>query len=86
MRRLAGFVIACCGGRLGVALGDERVRLIGDLGEGEQVLEAEAVRRLPLVAVTADPQKGDIVMGDPADVVFPDGRLDGSDPEFRCGF
>ena len=80
---LSGFVIA---GRVGVALGDERVRLVGKLGEDEQVLEAEAVRGLPLTLVAVDPRKGDVVPGDAADLVFPNGRLDGSDPEFRCGF
>ena len=74
MRRLAGFVIASPLGCLGVALGDERVRLIGELGEGEQVLEAEAVRGLPLLALTVDPRKGDGMLGDAADLVFPNGR------------
>ena len=41
-------------------------------------------RLLALVAVEA--RKRDVVMGDPADLVFPNGRLDGSDPEFRYGF
>ena len=38
---LRSFAIAGRRRRLGVALGDERVRLIGELGEGEQVVEAE---------------------------------------------
>ena len=62
MRRLASFVIASRRGRLGVALGNERVHLVGKLGEHEQVVEAETVRGLPLVAVTVDPRKGDVVM------------------------
>ena len=80
---LRSFAIAGRRRRLGVALGNERVRLIGKLGEGEQVLEAVAVRGLPLVLVAVDARKGDVVPGDPADLVFPNGRLDGSDPEFR---
>ena len=87
VRRLAGFVIASRRGRLGLALADERVRLIGELGNGEQVDETEALRGLPLAPpFGVDPRKADVVMGDPADLVFPNGRLDGSDPEFRCGF
>ena len=43
VRRLAGFVVASRRGRLGLALGDERVRLIGELGKGEQVDETEAL-------------------------------------------
>ena len=35
-------------GRLGFTLGDERVRLIGELGNREQVDETEALRGLPL--------------------------------------
>ena len=86
---LGGFVIAGRAGllgRLGVALGNERVNLIGELGEGEQVVEDEAVRGLPLALVAVEARKGDVVPGDPADLVFPNGLLDGSDPEFRCGF
>ena len=86
MRRLADFVIASRRCRLGLTLGDERVRLIGELGNGEQVDEMEALRGLPLVPLGVDPRKGDVVMGDPADLVFPNGRLAGSDPEFRCCF
>ena len=42
-----GIVVA----RLGFALSDERVRLIGKLGNGEQVDETEALRGLPLAAL-----------------------------------
>ena len=80
---LRSFVIARRARRLGLALGNERVCLVGELGEGEQVVEAEALRGLPLVAVAIDARKGDVVPGDAADLVFPNGRLDGSDPEFR---
>ena len=86
MRRLADFVIASRRCRLGLTLGDERVRLIGELGNGEHVDEMEALRGLPLAPLGVDPRKGDVVMGDPADLVFPNGRLAGSDPEFRCCF
>ena len=84
--RSLGAVIAGRWGRLGVALGDERVRLVDEPGEHEQVLEAVAVRGLPLALVAVEARKGDVVPGDAADLVSPNGRLDGSDPEFRCGF
>ena len=83
---LRSFAIAGRLRRFGVALGDERVRLVGEFGESQQVLEAEAVRGLPLRTLAVDARKGDVVPGDPADLVLPNGRLDGSDPEFRCGF
>ena len=83
---LRSFVIASRVGRLGLALCNERVHLFGKLGEHEQVVEAETVRGLPLVAVTLDPRKGDVVARDAADLVFPNSRLDGSDPEFCDGF
>ena len=83
--RLHGFVDVGRGGRPGLALGDERVRVIGELGNGEQVDETEALRGLPLAPLGVDPRTADVVMGDPADLVFPNGRLDGSDPDFRCG-
>ena len=83
---LRSFGINARAGRPGVALGNRRVRLVGELGEGEQVVEAEALRTLPLALVAVETRKGDVVMGDPADLVFPNGRLDGSDPEFRYGF
>ena len=83
---LRSFAIAGRLRRFGVALGDERVRLVGELGNGEQVVESEAVRGLPLALVTVDARKGDVVPGDAADLVFPNGRLDGSDPEFCDGF
>ena len=79
-------VIASRAGRLGLALCNERVCLVGELGNGEQVAETEALSGLPLAPVGVDPRKGDVVIGEPADLVFPNGRLDGSDPEFRCGF
>ena len=44
---LRGFAIAGRRRRLGVALGDERVRLVGEFSESQQVVEAEAVRGLP---------------------------------------
>ena len=65
VRRLAGFVIASRRGRLGLALGDERVRLIGELGNGEQVDETEVLCGLPLAPLGVDPRTGDVVMGDP---------------------
>ena len=83
---LRSCVIASRAGRLGLALGNERVCLVGELGNGEQVAETEALSGLPLAPVGVDPRKGDVVMGEPADLVLPNGRLDGSDPEFRCGF
>ena len=46
---LRSFGIIDRAGRPGVALGNKRVRLVGELGEGEQVVEAEALRTLPLV-------------------------------------
>ena len=79
-------VVAARFGGLGLALGNERVCLVGELGNGEQVDESEALRGLPLAPLGIDPRKGDVVMGDPAGLVFPNGRLDGSDSEFRCGF
>ena len=79
---LRGFAIAGRRRRLGVALGDERVRLVGEFSESQQVVEAEAVRGLPLGLVAVEARKGDVVPGDAADLVFPNGRLDGSDPEF----
>ena len=72
-------------GGLGVALGNERVRLIGDLGKGEQVVEAEALRGLPLALVAVETREGDVVPGESADLVFPNGRLDGSGPDFCDG-
>ena len=84
--RLGGFFIACRAGRLGLALGNERVCLVGELGNREQVAETEALSGLPLAPVGVDPGQGDVVLGDPADLVFPNGRLDGADPDFRCGF
>ena len=69
--RLYGFAVLCRAGRLGVALGDERVRLVGDLGESEQVLEAEALPGLPLTLVSVDARKGDVMLGDAPDLRFP---------------
>ena len=83
VRRLAGFVIASRRGRLGLALGDERVRQIGELGNGEQVDETEALRGLPLAPLGVDPRKADVVMGDPADLVFPNGHLGNNRPKSR---
>ena len=42
--------------------------LVGELGNGEQVDETEALRGLPLAPLGVDPRKGDVVMGDPADL------------------
>ena len=70
--------------RFGVQRLDQGVRLVGQLGEGEKVVEAEAVRGLPLVTVAVEPREGDVVPAEAADLVFPHGRLDGADPEF-CG-
>ena len=83
---LRSCVIASRAGRLGLALCNERVCLVGEPGNGEQVAETEALSGLPLAPVGVDPRKGDVVPGDAADLVLPNGRLDGSDPEFRCGF
>ena len=83
---LRSFVIASRVGRLGLALCNERVCLVGEPVNGEQVAEAEALSGLPLAPAGVDPRKGDGVLGDPAGLVFPNGRLDGSDPEFRYGF
>ena len=71
---LRSFVIASRAGRLGFAFCNECVRLVGELGEGEQVVEAEAVRGLPLVLVAVEARKGDIVPSAAADLVFPNGR------------
>ena len=83
---LRSFVIASRAGRLGLALCNERVCLVGEFGNVEQLAETEALSGLPLAPVGVDPRKGDVVMGEPADLVFPNGPLDASDPEFRCGF
>ena len=83
---LRGFIVVGRAGRFGAALGDECVRLVGELGEGEQVAETEALSGLPLAPVGVDPRKGDVVMGEPADLVLPNGRLEGSDPAFCDGF
>ena len=68
---LRSFAIAGRRRRIGAALGDERVRLVGELGNSEQVVEAEAVSGLPLVGVAVDARKADVVMGDTAGLVFP---------------
>ena len=60
---LRSFAISGRRGRLGLALGNERVRLVGELGNGEQVDETEALRALPLAPLGIDPRKGDVVMG-----------------------
>ena len=43
---------------------------------------SEGLGRLPLLTVLMEARKGDVVPGDPANLVFPNRRLDGSDPEF----
>ena len=88
MRRLGGVAVLGRPGlsRLGVALGNERVCLVGEFSESQQVVEAEAVRGLPVVLVAVEARKGDVGPGDPAGLVVPNGRLDGSDPEFCDGF
>ena len=63
-------VITNRAGRLRLALCNERVCLVGELGNGEQVAETEALSRLPLAPVAVDPRKGDVVMSEPADLVF----------------
>ena len=83
---LRSCVIAGRRGRPGLAVCNERVCLVGELGNGEQVAETEALSGLPLAPAGVDPRKGDVGPGDAADLIFPNGRLDGSDPEFRCGF
>ena len=83
---LRSCVIASRAGRLGLALGNERVCPVGELGNGEQVAETEALSGLPLAPVAVEAREGNVVPGDAADLVLPNGRLDGSDPEFRCGF
>ena len=58
---LRSCVIASRAGRLGLALCNERVCLVGELGNGEQVAETEALSGLPLAPVGVDPRKGDVV-------------------------
>jgi len=61
------------------------VGLIGDLGENQQVVAAEAVRRLPLpfrVAVAL--RESDVVAGALSSLIFPNRGLDGADPN-GCG-
>ena len=65
---------------------DPRVRLIGHFRQNQQVVAAAGLGRLPLITVLVEAREGDVVPGDPADPVFPNRRLDGSDPEFGCGF
>src|SRR5690606_1725713 len=65
---------------------DARVRQIGDLGQDQQVVAAEALGGLPVVAVLVDALEGDVVPGRSAGLVLPDGGLDGADSNFRYGF
>ena len=65
---------------------DLRVRLIGHFRQDQQVVATEGLCRLPLLAIFVEARKGDVMLGESTDLVFPNGRLDGSDPEFRDGF
>ena len=46
------------------------MRLVGKLDEHEQVVEAKALRGLPLLTIAVDARKGDVVPGDAADIVL----------------
>ena len=57
-RSLFGFILGP------LQLEDARVSPIGDLGQNQQVVAPEALRRLPLtLRVAVDPGEGDVVAG-----------------------
>ncbi len=68
-------------------LEDARVSPVRNLGQYQQVVAPEALRRLPLpLRIAVDPGEGDAVARLSCNVVLPNCCLDSTDPNFFVGF
>jgi len=70
-------------GLFALQLVDPRVGEVGDLGQDQEVVAAEAGSGLPLVAVLVEAGKGGVVPHTGLCVVLPDGGLDRADSDFN---
>ncbi len=59
---------------------------VRDFAKHQQIIASERIGALPLVVflVFVDPAERDVVAYAAGRVVLPDGRFDGSDPDFVC--
>ncbi len=66
-------------------LADEIVDPVGDLGQQEQIVPAEAVGAFPSAVPLVEAGEGDVEAGAFGGGILPDGRLDGSDSDSGSG-
>ena len=82
MRRWAGSAV---GAGRGHPFADERVRLIGQLAEQQQVVAPEGCRRLPSVAFLVAPLERDVEDHALAGSIGPDGGFDPPEADLLDG-